>query len=119
MKRIEELKFEAQKTMYMLVRSNRVAGNMVNGVIKIEKLKADDIFFNEFGFEEYDVEPNVFKLGLDKDPEYLAIVNEFSEASNKYLSERKDETAKMMALAQEAALKREEAKKKQVELAAQ
>jgi hypothetical protein len=37
---------------------------MINAIIKVEKLKADDIFFNETGFEEEDVEPSVARLNL-------------------------------------------------------
>ena len=35
---------------------------MINAVIKVEKLKADDKFFNETGIEEADVEPSIKRL---------------------------------------------------------
>ena len=40
-RRLEKAKFEAQKKMYDFVRSQRVAPQMINAVIKVEKLKAD------------------------------------------------------------------------------
>lgn len=39
---MEQAKLDAQKRMYEFVRSQRVPHNMINSVIKIEKLKADD-----------------------------------------------------------------------------
>jgi len=38
---------------------------MINALIKVEKLKADDQFFNGFGIEEEDVEPSIKRLALD------------------------------------------------------
>jgi hypothetical protein len=32
---------------------------MINALIKVEKVRADDTFFNDTGFEEEDVEPSV------------------------------------------------------------
>ena len=39
---------------------------MINAVIKVEKLKADDHFFNETGIEEEDVEPSIKRLNLEE-----------------------------------------------------
>ena len=47
---------------------------MINAVIKVEKLKADDNFFNETGIEEEDVEPSLKRLNLEEDEEFKAIV---------------------------------------------
>jgi len=94
--RLEQLKFEAQKTMYNLVRGKRIHQSMIDGVIRIEKMKADDTFFNEFGYEEFDVEPNVEKLKLEDDADYKKILEDYADKSKKYLEERQDQTAKMM-----------------------
>lgn len=76
-RRLESAKFEAQKKMYEFVRSQRVAPQMINAVIKVEKLKADDRFFIDTGIEEEDVEPSVKRLGLEEDEEFKAIIEEF------------------------------------------
>jgi len=38
--------------MYELVRRQRLAPDAVNSIIKLEELKAGDLFFNETGIEE-------------------------------------------------------------------
>ena len=78
-RRLEAAKFEAQKKMYELVKTQRVAPQMVNAVIQVEKLKADDHFFNETGIEEEDVEPSIKRLGLEEDEELKAIQEEFKK----------------------------------------
>lgn len=45
-RKLESGKFEAQKKMYELVRTQKMQPQMVNAVIQMEKLKADDVFFN-------------------------------------------------------------------------
>ena len=65
--------------MYEFVRSQRVAPQMINAVIKVEKLKADDHFFNETGIEEEDVEPSIKRLGLEEDEEFKTIIEEFKK----------------------------------------
>ena len=55
---------------------------MINAVIKVEKLKADDHFFNETGIEEEDVEPSLKRLNLEQDEEFKAIVEEFKKNPN-------------------------------------
>ncbi len=65
--------------MYMIVRAQKLQPAMINALIKVEKLKADDQFFNETGIEEEDVEPNIKRLGLDKDPEYLALIENYAK----------------------------------------
>jgi hypothetical protein len=62
---LEKAKFEAQKKMYMIVRQQKLAPAMINALIKVEKLKADDQFFNSSGIEEEDVEPSIKRLSLD------------------------------------------------------
>lgn len=74
---------------------------MINAVIKVEKLKADDKFFNETGIEEEDVDPSIKRLGLQDDEEYKAIIEEFKKKSEEFLASKKDETAAMMKKAQE------------------
>lgn len=87
--------------MYDIVRSQKLAPPMINAIIKVEKLKADDIFFNKTGLEEEDVEPSIKALGIEEDPEIKAIVEEYAEKSKAFLDEKKDETAKMIQLAKE------------------
>jgi len=110
-KRLEAAKFEAQKKMYDFVRSQRVAPQMINAVIKVEKLKADDHFFNETGIEEEDVEPSVKRLDLENDEEFKAIVEEFKKKSDDFLASKKDETAAFMRKAQAAAMMMEARRK--------
>ena len=110
-KLLEQFKLDAQMKMYDIVRSQKLAPPMINAIIKVEKLKADDIFFNQTGFEEEDVEPSIKELGLEEDPELKAIIDEFSKKSAEFLDAKKDETAKMIQLAkdiQEAAKKKKE-----------
>jgi hypothetical protein len=40
---------------------------MINAIIKVEKLRADDMFFNETGIEEEDVEPSIVRLEMEED----------------------------------------------------
>jgi len=69
---------------------------MINAVIKVEKLKADDHFFNETGIEEEDVEPSIKRLDMEEDEEFKAIIEEFKKKSEEFLASKKDETAEMM-----------------------
>ena len=96
MRKLEAAKFEAQKKMYEFVRSQRVAPQMINAVIKVEKLKADDKFFIDTGIEEEDVEPSVKRLDMEDDEEFKAIIEEFKKQSDEFLANKKDETAAMM-----------------------
>lgn len=82
--------------MYDFVRAQKVAPQMINAVIKVEKLKADDAFFNETGIEEEDIEPNIKKLNLEEDEEFKAIIEEFKVKSDDFLSNKQDETAAML-----------------------
>lgn len=82
--------------MYDIVRSQKLAPPMINAIIKVEKLKADDIFHNQTGLEEEDVEPSIKALGLEDDPEIKAIVEEYAKKSADFLEAKKDETAKMI-----------------------
>lgn len=95
-KHLENAKFEAQKKMYEFVRTQRVAPQMINAVIKVEKLKADDHFFNETGIEEEDVEPSIKRLNMEEDSDFKAIIEEFKVKSDEFLASKKDETAAMM-----------------------
>ena len=93
---LEQAKFEAQKKMYEFVRTQKVAPQMINAVIKVEKLKADDHFFNETGIEEEDVEPSIKRLNLEEDQEFKDIIEEYKKKSDEFLASKKDETAQMM-----------------------
>ena len=83
--------------MYMIVRQQKLQPQMINALIKVEKLKADDVFFNESGIEEEDVEPSIKKLALDQGDEYKKIVDEWSKKSADFLEEKKKESEEMMA----------------------
>jgi len=80
-KHLENSKLEAQKKMYEIVRSQRIAPNMINAIIKVEKMRADDKFFNETGIEEEDVEPSLLRLKMEEDEEYKKIVEDFAKQS--------------------------------------
>jgi len=114
-RKLEAAKFEAQKKMYEFVRSQRVAPQMINAVIKVEKLKADDHFFNETGIEEEDVEPSIKRLGLEEDEEFKAIIEEFKKQSDEFLASKKDETAAMMQKARAAQYAMEMKRKAQLD----
>ena len=109
--RLEAAKFEAQKKMYEFVRSQRVAPQMINAVIKVEKLKADDKFFIDTGIEEEDVEPSVKRLGLEEDDEFKAIIEKYKKQSEDFLASKKDETAAMMQKAQAAQIEMQRRRK--------
>lgn len=83
--------------MYMIVRQQKLQPQMINALIKVEKLKADDVFFNESGIEEEDVEPSIKRLALEKEDEYKKIVDEWSKKSADFLEEKKKESEEMMA----------------------
>jgi len=117
-RKLEAAKFEAQKKMYEFVRSQRVAPQMINAVIKVEKLKADDHFFNETGIEEEDVEPSIKRLNLEEDDDFKAIIDEFKQQSDEFLASKKDETAAMMQKARAAQYAMEMRRKAAMEEAA-
>jgi len=117
-RKLENSKFEAQKKMYEFVRTQRVAPQMINAVIKVEKLKADDLFFNETGIEEEDVEPSVKRLNLEEDDDFKAIIEEFKKKSDDFLASKKDETAAMMQKARAAQYAAEMRRKAAMEAAA-
>jgi hypothetical protein len=66
---------------------------MINAIIKVEKLRADDIFFNETGIEEEDVEPSIKRLNIDETEEYKMIIETYTERSKAFLEAKKEETA--------------------------
>jgi hypothetical protein len=114
-KLLEQFKLNAQVKMYEIVRSQKLQPPMINAIIKVEKLKADDVFFNQTGFEEEDVEPSMKELGIENDDEIKAIIDEYTKKSAEFLDAKKDETAKMIQLAKEI----QEAARKQKEEAGQ
>ncbi len=69
---------------------------MINAIIKVEKLRADDIFFNETGIEEEDVEPSIKRLKVDETEEYKMIIETYTERSKAFLEAKKEETAQFM-----------------------
>lgn len=85
-RRLEAAKLVAQKKMYEFVKRERASPQMVNAVIKVEQIKADDVFFNETGIEEEDVEPSIKRLGLEQDPELKGIIDDYKRQSDEYLS---------------------------------
>lgn len=59
---LEQFKLDAQMKMYNIVRTQGTAPDMINAIIKVEKLRADDVFFNDTGIEADDVEPSLLRL---------------------------------------------------------
>lgn len=100
-KHLERAKFEAQIKMYDMVRTQRIPPQMINAIIKVEKLKADDEFYNTYQIEEEDVEPSIKRLGLEEDEELKKIVEEWEAKSRDFLESKKDETARIMNAAAE------------------
>jgi hypothetical protein len=101
--------------MYEMVRTQRIPPQMINAIIKVEKLKADDEFFNTFGLEEEDVEPSIKRLNLEEDPDMKAILAEWEAKSKDFLDSKKDETAKIMAAAAEFKARMEAEQKEALE----
>jgi hypothetical protein len=66
-KLLEAAKFEAQKKMYQFVRESKVAPQMINAVIKVEKLKADVVF--RYGPKNVGVANENLWLGQDIVPD--------------------------------------------------
>lgn len=108
---LEQAKFEAQKKMYDFVRGNKVPPQMINAVIQVEKLKADDRFFNKTGIEEEDVEPSIKRLNMEEDEDYKKIVEDYKQQCETFLQEKKDETAEILKQAAIMRLAQENAKK--------
>lgn len=106
--RLEKSKFEAQQKMYMVVRQQKLEPAMINALIKVEKLRADDQFFIDTGIEEEDVEPSIKRLQLEKDPEYLKVAGEWSEKSKAFLEEKRQESEAFMKKFAEMKAKQEQ-----------
>lgn len=102
-KHLEDHKLKAQMKMYEIVRSQRLAPHMINSIIKVEKIRSDDTFFIDTGIEEEDVEPSIQRLKMEEDEEYKSIVEDYAKKSKDFLASKADETAAMMAKAQEMA----------------
>jgi hypothetical protein len=114
-KHLEKAKYEAQLKMYEMVRTQRIPPQMINAIIKVEKLKADDEFFNTFSIEEEDVEPSIRRLKLEEDADFKAILTEWESKSKDFLDSKKDETAKIMAAAAEFKARMEAEQKEALE----
>jgi hypothetical protein len=114
-KHLEKAKYEAQLKMYEMVRTQRIPPQMINAIIKVEKLKADDEFFNTFSIEEEDVEPSIRRLKLEEDADFKAILTEWENKSKDFLDSKKDETAKIMAAAAEFKARMEAEQKEALE----
>lgn len=108
--KLEMAKLEAQKKMYMIVKTQKLQPQMINALIKVEKLKADDQFFNETGIEEEDVEPSIKRLDMEKDEAYTAIIEKYAALSKAFLEEKKVETEKFREAQMEAMKKMQAAK---------
>jgi len=112
--KLEVSKLEAQKKMYMIVKTQKMQPQMINALIKVEKLKADDQFFNDTGIEEEDVEPSIKRLAMEKDEAYLAIVEKYAAMSKAFLDEKKKESEQLREAhmqAQQAAMEKMKAAK--------
>jgi len=58
----------------------------------MQEFKANDGFFNKYGYEESCVQPNVERLNMQQDPDFLAIIKKYEDLSKEYLAQKKEET---------------------------
>jgi len=65
---------------------------VINQVIKMQQIKAEDTFYNQVGVEESCVQPNIERLSLQQDPDFLAIIKKYEDLSEEYLAKKKEET---------------------------
>lgn len=84
-----------------MVRTQRIPPQMINAIIKVEKLRADDEFYNAHGIEEEDVDPSIQRLQMENDAALKEIVDEWEDKSKAFLESKKDETARIMQAAEE------------------
>lgn len=102
---------EGHGAILLVLRLTKLLALLDQFVDKVEKLKADDHFFNETGIEEEDVEPSIKRLDLENDEEFKKIIDEYKVKSDEFLASKKDETAAFMRKAQAAAMMMEARKK--------
>lgn len=115
--RLEGAKYDAQQTMYELVRQGRsLKPEMINNIIKLEEIKAHDKFFLEMGFEDEQLDLNIQKQNLKDDKEILAVFETWAQKSADWLQEKSDEakelSAKMRGNKPEVEQKKEEVEEK-------
>lgn len=67
--------------MFEMAKAQTTSPHMINAIIKMEKLKADDEFFNTFDVEEGDVESSIQRLNLEEDEEFKALILEWANKS--------------------------------------
>ena len=66
--------------MYDLVREQKQNPSLlINSKVRSEEVKMTDILFSKTGIEVRDVEPSIERLQLETDPEYKAIVDEWTD----------------------------------------
>ena len=111
---LEEAKFDAQKTMYEMVRSGRqMKPEMINNIIKLEEIKAHDKFYLEMGFEDEELDINIERQGLKDDEALKEVFDTWAKKSADWLQLKSDEAKEMRAKMQEyrEAQEKEAAKK--------
>lgn len=69
---------------------------MLQAIVKVDKLKADDEFFNTYNIEEEDLAPSICRLKLFADPEFLQIIEESQKLTKEFLESKNDEVSKLM-----------------------
>jgi len=118
---LEEAKFDAQKTMYEMVRSGRqMKPEMINNIIKLEEIKAHDKFYLEMGFEDEELDINIERQGLKDDEALKEVFDTWAKKSADWLQLKSDEAKEMRAKmqeyreAQEKEAAKKEAEKKEV-----
>jgi len=124
---LEEAKFDAQKTMYEMVRSGRqMKPEMINNIIKLEEIKAHDKFYLEMGFEDEELDINIERQGLKDDEALKEVFDTWAKKSADWLQLKSDEAKEMRAKMQEyreaqekEAAKKEAEKKEVVEVEAE
>ena len=65
---------EAEQKMYVLLRSGTLMPQAIMPIIKIEMIKASDLYFIKTGFEHSDIEPNVIRHELKDSQEIKEIL---------------------------------------------
>lgn len=65
--------------IYELIRRNRgMPRDVIDWLISMQEMREGDNFFAETGIDDEDIEPNITRLGMQQDPELIAIKKDFA-----------------------------------------
>lgn len=56
------------------------------------QIKAEDEFYNETGFDQACVLPNIERLKMETDEDFLAIIKKYEDLSAEFMAQKKEET---------------------------